>query len=127
MDGGPAILGGFTRRAHTYTGRPRIVRSHHPSPPPPGGGAPENPAMPSPSALSPAPAHPAGSEIVISNFAYTVPASVHPGQQVTMATGTTPTRPSRPTRTMCLTSEYPAAAAPRHSPHPPHRAPTHFT
>jgi plastocyanin len=41
-------------------------------------------AMPSTSALSPTTAQPAGSEIVISNFAYTVPASVHPGQQVTI-------------------------------------------
>ena len=40
--------------------------------------------MPSASALSPTTAQPAGSEIVISNFAYTVPASVHPGQQVTI-------------------------------------------
>ena len=41
-------------------------------------------AMPSTSALSPTTAQPAGSDIVISNFAYTVPASVHPGQQVTI-------------------------------------------
>ena len=40
--------------------------------------------MPSTSALSPTTAQPAGSEIVISNSAYTVPASVHPGQQVTI-------------------------------------------
>jgi plastocyanin len=40
--------------------------------------------MPSSSTLSPTTAQPAGSEIVISNFAYTVAASVHPGQQVTI-------------------------------------------
>jgi plastocyanin len=34
--------------------------------------------------LTSAPAVPAGSEIVISNFAYTVPASVSPGQQITI-------------------------------------------
>jgi len=41
-------------------------------------------AMPSTSALSPTTAQPANSDIVISNFAYTVPAPVHPGQQVTI-------------------------------------------
>lgn len=33
---------------------------------------------------TPAPAVPAGSEIVISNYAYTVPAAVSPGQQITV-------------------------------------------
>jgi plastocyanin len=40
-------------------------------------------AMPPTTPSSPA-AQPAGSEIVISNFAYTVPASVSPGQQLTI-------------------------------------------
>jgi plastocyanin len=42
----------------------------------------ELPTTQTPSAA--APAVPAGSEIVISNFSYTVPASVRPGQQVTV-------------------------------------------
>jgi len=41
----------------------------------------EMPSMTGPTATS---ARPAGSEIVISNFAYSVPASVSPGQQVTI-------------------------------------------
>jgi plastocyanin len=40
-------------------------------------------AMPSTTPSSPA-AQPAGSEIVISNFVYSVPASVSPGQQLTI-------------------------------------------
>jgi plastocyanin len=37
-----------------------------------------------PTTPSSAAAQPAGIEIAISNFAYTVPASVHPGQQITI-------------------------------------------
>jgi plastocyanin len=42
------------------------------------------PAAPSPSTSSSNVAAPAGSQIVISDFTYTVPASVRPGQQVTV-------------------------------------------
>jgi plastocyanin len=42
------------------------------------------PAVPSPSAPSSNVAAPAGSQIVISDFAYTVPTLVRPGQQVTV-------------------------------------------
>ena len=45
---------------------------------------PRSPAMPSTSASSSNVAAPAGSQIVISNFAYTVPPSVSPGQQITV-------------------------------------------